>query len=317
METDYDFIIIGSGFGGSVSALRLSEKGYKVLVIEKGKDYKTKDFPKTNWNLRKYLWFPSLFLYGIQALTFLKHVFVLHGVGVGGGSLVYANTLRVPPEEAFNNGNWPDSNWKGKLAPFYNIAKKMLGATPAKNLGATAHILRETIGQFCKDHEFKKVNVGVFFGEPGKDVPDPYFNGDGPGRAGCVLCGGCMVGCRYNAKNTLDKNYLYLAQKLGAVIIPEREVIDISKIDAGYRLTIKKSTGLVRTKSTMTCKKVVLSGGVMGSVKLLLKCKNNGSLKNLSNCLQTATIPPPHTHKQPKSPNIDSKYHTSGIQSKN
>ena len=285
METDYDFIIIGSGFGGSVSALRLSEKGYKVLVIEKGKDYKTKDFPKTNWNLRKYLWFPSLFLYGIQALTFLKHVFVLHGVGVGGGSLVYANTLRVPPEEAFNNGNWPDSNWKGKLAPFYNIAKKMLGATPAKNLGATDHILRETIGQFCKDHEFKKVNVGVFFGEPGKDVPDPYFNGDGPNRAGCVLCGGCMVGCRYNAKNTLDKNYLYLAQKLGAVINPEREVIDITKIDAGYRLTIKKSTGLIRTKSTMTCKKVVLSGGVMGSVKLLLKCKSNGSLKNLSNCL--------------------------------
>jgi len=285
MKTDYDFIIVGSGFGGSVSALRLSEKGYKVLVIEKGKNYKTKDFPKTNWDIRKYLWFPSLFLYGIQALTFLKHVFVLHGVGVGGGSLVYANTLRVPPDNAFNNDNWPDKKWKDRLLPFYDLAKKMLGATPAKKLGATDNILKDSIDGMYKDNQFQHVDVGVFFGEQNKEVSDPYFNGKGPNRSGCTLCSGCMVGCRHNAKNTLDKNYLYLARGLGATILPENEVLNIEQTDFGYKLTLKKSTGIIRKYSYHTSKNVILSGGVMGSVKLLLKCKKIGSLPNISNML--------------------------------
>lgn len=286
MKKNWDVIIVGSGFGGSVSALRLAEKGYKVLVIEKGRRYRTNDFPKTNWNLRKFFWMPRLFMYGIQCLTFLKDVFILHGAGVGGGSLVYANTLLVPPDEAFEKGNWPGKGWKEKLLPYYSKAKEMLGAVPAKVQGETDHVLRDCAHQLGKEDSFHSVDVGIYFGKPGEKNEDPYFDGKGPERAGCTLCGGCMVGCRYNAKNTLDKNYLYLAEQLGVEILSEQEVVNIEHQENNfYSLTIRQSTGIFRHFQKLQCDKLILAGGVLGTVKLLLKCKTKGSLQNLSSQL--------------------------------
>ena len=170
LDKQYDIVIIGSGFGGSVSALRLSEKGYKVLVLEKGKRYEAKDFPKTNWNLRKFLWMPNLFLYGIQCITLLKNIFILHGAGVGGGSLVYANTLLVPPDKAFEDKRWIGGGWKERLLPFYNTAKTMLGATRAPYLGETDHILKQSASRLGREDSFKRVDVGIFFNESNKLV---------------------------------------------------------------------------------------------------------------------------------------------------
>ncbi len=285
MKTDYDVIIIGSGFGGAVSALRMAEKGYSVLVIEKGKRYESKDFSNTNWNLRKYFWMPRLFLYGIQCLTLFKDVFILHGAGVGGGSLVYANTHLIPPDKAFEDTKWPDKYWKEKLTPFYELAQKMLGTVPSYGFGETDDILKECAEELGKAESFKKVNVGIFFGKPGEESTDPYFNGKGPIRSGCTFCGGCMVGCQHNAKNTLDKNYLYLAESLGAKIIAESEVVQINPQEGIYKVKIKKSTGIIHSSQYLTSKKVILSGGVMGSVKLLFQCKTKGFLDNISHCL--------------------------------
>ena len=285
-RANWDVIVVGSGFGGSVSALRLAEKGYKVLVIEKGKRYRSEDFPRTNWNLKKYFWMPRFFLYGIQCITLLKNVFIFHGCGVGGGSLVYANTLLVPPDGAFEDQNWPGSGWKERLAPFYEKAKMMLGAVPAAYEGETDKILKECADYMGKGSNYQKVDVGVYFGKPGEMAKDPYFDGKGPDRTGCTLCGGCMVGCRYNAKNTLDKNYLYLAEQIGVTIMPEQEVLDIQPlVDGGYQLTIRKSTGFSRPIRKLQAEKLILSGGVLGTVKLLLKCQNIGSLNNISSKL--------------------------------
>jgi cholesterol oxidase len=283
---DYDYIIIGSGFGGSVSALRLGEKGYKVAVLEKGKRYRTEDFPRTNWNLRKSLWMPQLGLYGIFALTFLRHVFVLHGAGVGGGSLNYCNQLLVPPDEVFQKLEWGPGDWKAKLPPFYEVARRMLGVNPSPRVGKADEILAE-IGREIRGEDTFHINeVGVFFGEPDKTVPDPYFNGDGPSRTGCTFCGACIVGCRVGGKNTLDKNYLYLAEnKYGVAIVPETEVTGIRPLDEGYEVIAVRSTGLCHNKRIYRASSVVISGGVMGSVKLLLKCKAEGLLPNLSDQL--------------------------------
>jgi cholesterol oxidase len=188
----YDYVIIGSGFGGAVSALRLSEKGYKVLVIEKGKWYKENDFPKTNWNLKKWMWLPKLGFHGIFKMTFLNHVTALSGVGVGGGSLTYANTLPVPKEDFFKTGSWAHLNiWQEVLAPFYTIAYKMLGAAINPILHDADHLIKEIAEEVGKGKDFKAAKVGVFFGEPGKTVKDPYFNGKGPDRKGCIHCGAC------------------------------------------------------------------------------------------------------------------------------
>lgn len=279
MTLDYDYIIIGSGFGGSVSALRLSEKGYKVLVIEKGKWYKAKDFPKTNWQLKKWLWMPFLGFKGIMQLTIFRHISILSGTGVGGGSLVYANTLPIPKTAFYNTGSWANlEDWKNTLKPYYKKASEMLGATknPVLFDGDKAlKKLAETQGILDK---FEQPNVAVFFGEPNKEVPDPYFNGNGPKRSGCNFCGGCMTGCRYNAKNTLDKNYLYLAQKNGAKIIAETEVYQVKPIDnaigkTGYAIYTKSSTKFIKTKKVITTKGVIFSAGVLGTLKLLLKQK--------------------------------------------
>lgn len=282
MNNSYDYIIIGSGFGGSVSALRLAEKGYKVAVLEKGKRYLPKDFAKTNWNLRKFFWLPQLKFYGIQCLTLLKHVFILHGAGVGGGSLVYANNLLVPPDEVFKKPEWGPGDWKLKLAPHYETARRMLGATPSPTISHPDKVLAEVGRELTGEDTFHINQVGVFYENSGHEVPDPYFSGDGPPRMGCTLCGACMVGCRDGGKNTLDKNYLYLAEKLGVDIIPETEVTDISYRGTSYRLMTRKSTGFRHPINAFTTKGVILAGGVMGTVKLLLKTRASGSLNNLS-----------------------------------
>ncbi len=286
-DFDYDYIIIGSGFGGSVSALRLSEKGYKVLVIEKGKWLTAKDFPTTNWNLKKWLWLPALRFFGLFKLTFFRHVAILSGVGVGGGSLVYANTLPVPKTKFFKAATWAHlADWEEELKPFYQTAQRMLGATPNPHLQIGDMALQKLAKEIGQEDHFCPTNVAVYFGEPGVTVPDPYFNGKGPTRTGCILCGGCMLGCRHNSKNTLDKNYLYFAQQNGAKIQAESEVYDVVPLDGkngapGYKVKWKSSTSFFKNKGEYTCCGVVFAGGVLGTIALLLQLKRS-SLPNLS-----------------------------------
>jgi cholesterol oxidase len=282
---DYDYIVIGSGFGGSVSALRLSEKGYKVGVLEKGRRWNKEDFPKTNWSVRNYLWLPAFGCYGYQMLTQLKHVLILHGGGVGGGSLVYANQLLIPPDEVFERPEWGINDCKANLMPHYETAKKMLGANPSPQIGIADKCLREVGIELRGKDTFHKNDVGIFFGTPDKTVPDPYFGGKGPERTGCTFCGSCMIGCPVGAKNTLDRNYLYLAEGLGAYVIPETEVIGVKPYAGGYEIITRKSTGSRQPEKTYRAGRVVFSGGVMGSVKLLLKCRQEGLLPNISNQL--------------------------------
>ncbi len=286
-QHDYDYVIIGSGFGGSVSALRLSEKGYKVLVIEKGKWWIAADFPKTIWNLKKWIWAPILRLFGFFQMTYYRHVGILSGVGVGGGSLVYANTLPVPKQSFYSSGSWCQlKDWESELKPFYNLALKMLGASPNPRLEKGDEALKELACDMGKEDQFHPTNVSVYFGKPGETVPDPYFDGKGPDRTGCIYCGGCMVGCRYNSKNTLDKNYLHLAQHHGAKIQAESKVTDVrplgEKGEMGYTVSWESSTGFMFKKSgTVVTRGVVFSGGVLGTVKLLLALMRS-SLPNLS-----------------------------------
>lgn len=285
-EVTYDYLIIGSGFGGSVAALRLAQKGYSVAVLEKGLRYKPGDFPKTNWNLRKSIWMPRLGLLGIQALTLLRHVLVLHGTGVGGGSLVYANQLIQPEDAIFAHEAWGRSDWKERLAPHYQEAKRMLGAVQCPDIGNADRILQE-VGMELRGEDTFHINpVGVFFGEPEVTVPDPYFNGEGPDRTGCKKCGACMIGCPVGAKNTLDLNYLYLAERLGARIFPETEVVGVRPAESQlYEVSTRPSHGLLHQRQVFTSRNIVFSGGVMGTVDLLLRCKANGSLPDLSDRL--------------------------------
>lgn len=283
----YDYIIVGSGFGGSVSALRLSQKGYKVLVVEKGKWYKAKDFPKTNWNFKKWLWMPRLRFFGIMKLSVFKHIAILSGTGVGGGSLVYANTLPTPKSAFFKSGSWKDlHDWENELKPYYDEALRMLGAAKNPKLFDGDLGLKKMSEDLGIAEKFDATRVAVFFGTPNKTQADPYFNGEGPERSGCNFCGACMTGCRYNAKNTLDKNYLYLAQKHGGEILAENEVIDVKPIgradwSEGYEVFLKSSTKFFKKHQKFKTKGVIFSGGVMGTVKLLLKLKE-ASLPNLS-----------------------------------
>ncbi len=286
INENYDYVIIGSGFGGSVSALRLTEKGYRVLVIEKGKEFKGKDFAKTNWNLKKWMWLPSLKFFGIQKLTFFRHVSVLSGVGVGGGSLVYANTLPKPKSGFFNHGPWQSlDNWEEKLNPFYDLAWKMLGAQKNPRLFDNDLALKAVAKDMGVEDSFSPTKVGVYFGEESKTHQDPYFKGEGPTRTGCNFCGACMTGCRHNAKNTLDKNYLYLAVKKGAHVIAESEVFHIiphgQRGSEGYSIDFKSSTKFFAKKNSVRADKVIFAGGVLGTIPLLLKLKES-TLPNLS-----------------------------------
>ena len=286
---DYDFLIVGSGFGGSVSALRLAEKGYKVLVLEAGRRWRTQDFPASNWNVRKFLWLPSLFCYGIQRLTLLRDVLVLSGAGVGGGSLVYANTLLVPEDEAFKRGTWPKGmDWKRALAPYYETARRMLGVTVNPHLWEGDHALLDFARSLGKEGSFRPTNVGVLFGErAGQPAGDPFFGGEGPERTTCTYCGGCMVGCRHGAKNTLDKNYLWFAERLGAEIRPETLVTGLEEDgEGGWRVHTWRSTArFLKGKRTVRARGVVLSAGALGTTNLLLKCREEGMLPRLSPAL--------------------------------
>lgn len=296
---DFDFIIVGSGFGGSVSAMRLSQKGYSVGVIESGKRWNSNEFPKTNWSLKKYLWMPKLGFYGIQRLNLLKDFFLVSGAGVGGGSLVYACTLYVPGDSFFESPTYSKMGGKKKLLPFYDVAKYMLGVTENPKLWEADHLLLETAKHFHKEDTFRKTPVGIYFDKPElkkKTINnDPYFYGDGPARQPCTFCGGCMVGCRFNAKNSLDKNYLFFAEKLGAVIIPETKVVELVPMDSngwenpnedgeyGYIIKTVSTTGLFgNPRKLFRAKSVILSASVMGTVSLLIKMKEEGKLKNLS-----------------------------------
>lgn len=281
-EHDFDYIVIGSGFGGSVSALRLSQKGYKVAVLEKGKKWQAADFPETNWNIRKYLWAPFMSCYGYQMVTLLRHAMILHGGGVGGGSLVYANQLLVPPDEVFENPDWCIKNVRQTLAPFYETARKMLGANPSPYVGKADLLLKDAGMEMTGKDTFHKNDVGIFFGEPDKTVSDPYFNGHGPDRTGCTFCGACMIGCPVGAKNTLDKNYLYLAENEGAKIIPETWVTGVRQIEGGYEVLTKNTTGFLKKEKIYKAGGVVFSGGVLGTVKLLSQCRTRGMLPDIS-----------------------------------
>jgi cholesterol oxidase len=289
MDRTYDFIIIGSGFGGSVAALRLAEKGHSVCVIESGRRWRAEDFPKTNWRFWKFLWAPALRCRGIQRIQLLNDVLVLGGSGVGGGSLVYANTLLAPPDVFFDDPQWkglvPD--WKAELAPHYETARRMLGVVTNPRFWPTDHMLRDYATEIGRAAHFRAAEVGVYFGQPGVTVPDPYFGGKGPARTGCTMSGHCMVGCRDGGKNSLDRNYLYLAEKLGAEIVPEQKVVDVRPDgDGGYLVTARRTTGLPgRRRSVRRARGVVFAAGVLGTLELLMRCRDRGSLPALSDRL--------------------------------
>jgi cholesterol oxidase len=285
---DYDVLIIGSGFGGSVAALRLSEKGYRVGVLEKGKRYRPEDLPKTNWDLRRSFWFPKLGMHGTWGLHLLRESLILHGVGVGGGSLVYACTLFDAPDTVWDDPQWKElEDWRAVMPEHYRTARRMLGATTNPKMGAPDEALRRAGERRGYGDTFTPTDLSIFFGDPDTTVSDPYFGGEGPDRVGCTFCGACMVGCRHGAKNTLDKNYLYLAEKAGATIIPESKVELVEEIPGGgYRVHWKRSTAFVfGEKGATTARKVVISAGVLGSVRLLMECKEKGSLPRISDQL--------------------------------
>ena len=287
MDNTYDYIIIGSGFGGAVSALRLSEKGYKVLVVEKGKWYKPTDFAHTNWQISKWLWVPALRWFGIMKITIFRHVGIVSGTGVGGGSLVYANTLPVPKPAFFQSGSWAQlADWQTELAPFYQTALRMLGATRNPQLFDADHALHTLARDLGQTDHFGPTDVSVYFGPPGQPGPDPYFGGEGPPRSGCQFCGACMTGCRHDAKNSLDKNYLYLARQHGADILAEQEVVDVAPEgnpdgSDGYRVVCRSSTRFFKKNTVLRARGVVFAGGVLGTVRLLLQLRRR-SLPRLS-----------------------------------
>ena len=269
----YDYIIIGSGFGGSVASLRLIEKGYKVITIEQGKRFNPSDFPKTNWNLAKYLWIQSLRFFGFQKLSFYTTASILSGTGVGGGSLVYANTLYIPPDEFFSNASWARfGNWKEMLEPFYDKASFMLGRKKYNHLNYEDLVLEEISREMNAHDTFETVNVAVNL--EGEDDTDPYFNSLGPLRRKCTECGGCMVGCRENAKNTLDRNYLWFAEKLGLEILPETKAEKITFSNGIYTVQTKKITSFFRKeKIEFKAKGIIIAAGTLGTLELLLKQK--------------------------------------------
>jgi len=287
--TDYDVVVVGSGFGGSVTALRLAEKGYRVHVFESGRRFADEDFAKTSWDLRRYLWAPRLKCFGVQRVHRLPDVMILAGAGVGGGSLNYANTLYVPPRPFFQDPQWRDiTDWQSELAPHYALASRMLGVVTNPCEGPVEEVMRRTADDLGVGDTFRKTPVGVFFGEPGVRVPDPYFGGAGPARTGCTECGNCMVGCRVGAKNTLVKNYLALAEGLGATIEPLRTVVDVRPTadGAAYRVTTEATGAWVRRdRRTVTAGQVVLAAGAWGTQRLLHTLRDTGALPAISDRL--------------------------------
>ncbi|MFB7929054.1 GMC family oxidoreductase N-terminal domain-containing protein [Streptomyces sp. NPDC056039] len=300
---DYDVIVVGSGFGGSVTALRLTEKGYKVGVLEAGRRFTRESLPKNSWDLKNYLWAPKLGMYGIQRIHLLGNVMVLAGAGVGGGSLNYANTLYVPPKPFFEDPQWRDiTDWQDELKPFYDQARRMLGVRLNPTMTPSdVHLKAAAERMGCGD-SFHLAPVGVFFGDgedadgtakakPGQEVPDPYFGGAGPARKACAECGECMTGCRHGAKNTLNENYLHLAEKAGAVVHPLTTVVSVTDDSrGGYAVATLPTDDRRKAKGrTYTARKVVLAAGTYGTQTLLHRMKAGGQLPYLSDKLGELT----------------------------
>ncbi len=282
---DYDVVVVGSGFGGSVAALRLTEKGYRVAVIEAGRRFADEEFAKTSWDARRYLWAPRLGCFGIQRIHLLKDVVVLAGAGVGGGSLVYANTLYRPLRAFYADRQWAHiTDWEAELAPFYDQASRMLGVVTNPTVTKADEVMRKVAADMGISETYHQAPVGVFFGKPGERTADPYFGGAGPERTGCTECGSCMTGCRVGAKNTLVKNYLYLAELAGAKVIPLTTVTSVrAEPDGSFTVGLHK-TGRVgkRFQTTITAGKVVLAAGTWGTQNLLHRMRDSGVLPRLS-----------------------------------
>jgi cholesterol oxidase len=290
---DYDWIVVGSGFGGSVSALRLAEKGYSVAVLECGSRFRDEDFAESTLREpRRYFFAPKLGMRGVMRMTFFKDVFVVSGSGVGGGSLGYANTLYRARPSFFSDPQWAElGNWELALAPHYDTAERMLGVTEYEGMGPADTLLKEYGEEIGVGDTFTNTRVGVFFDQPGKEVADPYFGGEGPDRTGCLRCGNCMVGCRHGAKNTLVKNYLWFAEKLGVEIVPERQVTEIRPLGAtdgsgGYSVVAERSGSWFHgERKTLTASGVVVAAGALGTNQLLANCKHSGALPRISDSL--------------------------------
>ena len=291
-EHDYDWIVIGSGFGGSVAALRLAEKGYRVAVLECGRRFADEEFAQETKDARRYYWLPQLGLRGILRLTLFRDIFIGSGCGVGGGSLGYANTLYRALPGFYENDQWSGlADWERELAPHYDEAERMLGVVEYDGDGPADLLLREYGEAIGVGETYRRARVGVFLGEAGKTVPDPYFGGAGPDRTGCHRCGSCMVGCRHGAKNTLVKNYLWFAERLGVTILPERTVVDLAPLGGGdggdgYCVSHVASGAWVRRdRQRLTARGVVVAAGTLGTNRLLQRCKLNGSLPRISDRL--------------------------------
>jgi cholesterol oxidase len=293
---DADVLVVGSGFGGSVAALRLAEKGYDVVVLEAGRRFADEELARTSWDLRRFLWAPRLGCYGVQRIHRLPDVLLLAGAGVGGGSLNYANALYVPPKPFFDDPQWSAiTDWADELAPHYDQAARMLGVVTNPCDGPVEQVMRAVADEMGVGHTFARTPVGVFFGEPGVRVADPYFGGVGPERTGCVQCGNCMVGCRYGAKNTLVKNYLALPERLGARVEPLRTVVDVRPLRdddpaAGWAVTTERTGAWLRKDPrTTTARDVVLAAGTWGTQRLLHRMRAEGVLPRLSGRLGLLT----------------------------
>jgi cholesterol oxidase len=274
MAADFDWIVIGSGFGGSVAALRLAEKGYRVCVLEKGRRFAPEDFPRSNWDLRRWLWLPHFGLRGIFQMSFMRHVTVFHGVGVGGGSLGYANALPQPHPAFYGAPSWAHlGDWRSELEPHYATARRMLGATTVPYATPGDEVLREIARELGRDEDFGSPDVAVYFGQPGERAPDPFFGGEGPEVVGCTHCGACMTGCRVGAKNTLDRNYLHLAERRGCRIEADTEARAVRpRAGGGYLIEARHRR---RAPRAFAADRVVFAGGVMGTLPLLLAMKQD------------------------------------------
>ena len=293
-QFDFDFIVIGSGFGGSVSALRLVEKGYRVAVMEMGRRWTPDNLPHSSWSIHRWLWRPSLGLRGFFNMQFFKHATIFHGCAVGGGSITYASTLLSPPDKVWEAGSWSGvADWKAEMPRHYETASRMLGVTENRILGPADYLLKKAAEAEGSGHTFYCTKVGIFEpeeGEPGNQTfPDPFFGGEGPARTTCIGCGGCMMGCRYGAKNTLDLTYLYLAEKRGARLFPETRVVNVQPLSgasdgsAGYEVsTINSTRWIHRQPCRFTCRGVVFSASSLGTMELLFQLKERGSLPAIS-----------------------------------